>query len=84
MRRFYVKCGVSARVVGLPDKCPKTTLCGHPKQGIQGTWNQSFATWAELGFLGSLSPLAMFTLRMPNFLEADFWLGIPSEHIGQR
>ena len=37
-----------------------------------------------MGFLGSLSPVAAFTLRMTNFLdEADFWLGIPSEHIGQ-
>jgi len=56
-----------------------TTLCGHPKQGIQGTWNQSLATWVELGFLGSLSPVAMFTLRMLNFLEPDFWLDIPEQ-----
>jgi hypothetical protein len=63
-------------------RCPETTLCGHPKQGIQGTWNQSLATWVELGFLGSLSPVAMFTLRMLNFLEPDFWLDIPPEQLG--
>jgi len=33
---------------------PKTTLCGHPKQGIQGIRNQSLATGVEVGFLGSL------------------------------
>jgi len=30
----------------------KTTLCGHPKQGIQGEQNQSLANRLEVGFLG--------------------------------
>ncbi len=66
----------------LRENRPESTLCGHPKQGIQGAWNQSLATWVELGFLGSLSPVAMFTLRMLNFLEPDFWLDIPPEQLG--
>jgi hypothetical protein len=28
--------------------------------------------------LGSLSPVAMFTLRMLDFLEPDFWPGMTS------
>src|SRR6266403_2503363 len=40
------------------DSCPKTTLCGHPKRGIQGEQNQSLATQVEVGFLGSLGLLA--------------------------
>ena len=32
--------------------------------------------------MGSLSPVAMFTLRMLNFLEPDFWLDIPPEQLG--
>jgi hypothetical protein len=36
------------------------------------------------GVFGQPQPGGMFALRMPNFLEADFWLGIPSEHISQR
>jgi hypothetical protein len=31
---------------------PKRTLCGHPKQGVRGTRNQSLAAEAEVGFLG--------------------------------
>jgi len=46
---------------GLPRRCKarrelvnfqKTTLCGHPKQGIQGEQNQSLANRLEVGFLG--------------------------------
>jgi len=75
-------CRHNAKALRGSGELPKTTLCGHPKQGIQGTWNQSLATWVELGFLGSLSPVAMFTLRMLNFLEPDFWLDIPPEQLG--
>jgi hypothetical protein len=50
---------VSAGYVGLPDKCPETTLCGHPRHRIHDTWNQSVAAWLELGFLGSLRSVAM-------------------------
>lgn len=35
----------------------ETSLCGHSKQGIQGSWNQTVATWLEMGFLGSLGPV---------------------------
>src|SRR5260370_17150260 len=37
----------------LRENRPESTLCGHPKQGIQGAWNQSLATWVELGFLAA-------------------------------
>ena len=61
------------RVTGQVGICPETTLCGHPKQGIQGTWSQALATWVEVGFLGSLSAPEISTLRMFNFLGPDFW-----------
>jgi hypothetical protein len=45
----------------LPDiKCPKTTLCGHPKQKIRGKWNQSLAIHVQEGFLGSLAQASVY------------------------
>lgn len=40
-----------------PDKCPKTTVCGHPKLGILDVWNQSLTLQMDVGFLGSLDPV---------------------------
>src|SRR5258707_1113104 len=38
----------------LCNQVPTNDSLWHPKQGIQGTWNQSLATGIEVGFLGSL------------------------------
>ncbi len=37
---------------------PKTTLCGHPKEEIQGAQNQSLATRVGAGFLGNLGEVS--------------------------
>jgi hypothetical protein len=48
-----------------------TYLCGHTKQRFLGAQNQSLATWVEVGFLGSLGPVAVSTPLLLNFLEQE-------------
>jgi hypothetical protein len=54
----------------------ESTLCGHPKQGIQGTRNQSVATAVEVGFLGSLCQGPSTGSNRDHFPKADFPLRI--------
>jgi hypothetical protein len=51
--------------------CPGIRLCGHPNEEIRCERNQSLATRLEVGFLGSLGPMEVSTLRLLNFLETE-------------
>jgi hypothetical protein len=55
---------------------PKTTPCGHPKQGIQGAQNQSLVSRVEVAFLGNLGPEVVSILCLRNFLERDRFAGL--------
>jgi hypothetical protein len=46
-------------------RLPKTTLCGHPKQGFRGTRNQSLAIRVEVGFLGNLCQRRLHARSFP-------------------
>jgi len=53
---------------GLLDKCPQTTLCGHPNPGIRAAQNQSLAGGVEVRFLGRMCWGGLSaTLTLPDY-----------------
>lgn len=56
-----------------PNSSQKQLFVGIQNREFQGTWNQSLATWVELGFLGSLGPVEVPKTTLLNFPKPDFW-----------